>query len=205
VAAAPDRLDLLPTVGVLALQGDFAEHAACLRRLNIEPLEIRTPAQLFAVDGLIIPGGESTAMAKLMDIYGFREPIKAFATARKPVWGTCAGLILVADRLVGDRPEPLGLLPMLVDRNAFGRQMDSFETDLDIEGLDGGPFHGVFIRAPAVRETGKGVQVLARLDDGRVVAVRKEHVLGTAFHPELTQDLRMHRYFVDMVRQAVRP
>ena len=185
--------------GVLALQGDFAEHMAALRRSGADAVEVRTAAQLATVDSLIIPGGESTSMAKLMDAYGLREPLRELGRSGAPVWGTCAGLILLAERLTDDRPEPLGLMDMLVSRNGFGRQVDSFETDLDVLGLGGGPFHAVFIRAPVIVETGPPVEVLARLEDGRVVAARQGNLLVTAFHPELTRDDRLHSYFVEMM------
>ncbi len=187
------------TVGVLALQGDFAEHVVVLRRLGAETAEVRTARQLAGVDALIIPGGESTAMAKLMDAYGLRRPLREFGLSGAPVWGTCAGLIMLADRLIDDRPEPLGLMDMVVSRNGFGRQIDSFETDLDVIGLGGAPFHAVFIRAPIICETGPQVQVLARLDDGRPVAARQGNLLATAFHPELTPDDRLHAYFLEMM------
>ncbi len=190
---------MAPTVGILALQGDFIEHIAALQRLGVSTREVRTSAELADVDGLIIPGGESTTMATLMDIYGLREPLLAHARTGRPIWGTCAGMILLADRLVEDRPTPLGLMDMLVHRNGFGRQVDSFEADLELEGLSDGPVHAVFIRAPVVRETGPGVRVLARLDDGSIVAVQQGHLLATAFHPELTKDDRLHRYFLEMV------
>ena len=194
-----------PTVGVLALQGDFAEHASALRRVGVPSLEVRTPAHLEGVAGLVIPGGESTTMARLMDAYGLRKPLIDYAKAGKPIWGTCAGMILLADRVVEDRPTPLGLMELLVQRNGFGRQVDSFETDLPIEGLSDGPFHAVFIRAPVVCEVGPGVEVLSRMEDGSIVAVRKGPLLGTAFHPELTNDLRLHRYFMAMVEASAAP
>ena len=192
-----------PTVGVLALQGDFEEHLLALDAIGVPAEPVRTADQLAHAGALIVPGGESTSMAKLMDAYDLREPLQAFARAGKPVWGTCAGMILLADRLVEDRPQPLGLMDMLVRRNGFGRQVDSFETDVDVAGLDGGPFHAVFIRAPAVVETGPAVQVLARLDDGTVVAARQGNLLATAFHPELTTDRRLHALFVAMLATEV--
>lgn len=198
-------MSVKPTVGVLALQGDFAEHAAALLSLGVPTQEVRTAGHLAQVDGLIIPGGESTTMAKLLDAFGLRTPLIAYAQAGKPIWGTCAGMILLADRLVEDQPEPLGLMRLLVHRNAFGRQLDSFEVDLPVDGLDGEPFHAVFIRAPAVCEIGPEVQVLSRLDDGRTVAVRERHFLATAFHPELTNDTRMHGYFMEMVEATCVP
>ena len=188
-----------PTVGVLPLQGDFAEHMAALAAIGVSAAGVRTADELAGVGSLIVPGGESTSMAKLMDAYGLREPLRAFARDGKPVWGTCAGMILLADRLVEERPEPLGLMDVLVRRNGFGRQVDSFETGVDIAGIEGGPFHAVFIRAPAVVETGPGVEVLGALDDGTVVAVRERNLLATAFHPELTRDRRLHALFVEML------
>jgi len=188
-----------PAVGVLALQGDFAEHIAALRKLGADAREIRTAAQLNAADALIVPGGESTSMAKLMDAYELREPLREFARSGRPVWGTCAGLILLAKRLVEERPEPLGLMDVIVTRNGFGRQVESFETELDIASVDGGAFHAVFIRAPIVVEVGPGVETIAQLDDGTIVAARQDNLLATAFHPELTDDPRMHRSFLRMV------
>jgi 5'-phosphate synthase pdxT subunit len=185
-------------VGVLALQGAFAEHAARLTSLDAAVIEVRTAAQLADLDALVIPGGESTTMAKLMDVYGLREPIVDFAKAGRPVWGTCAGMILLADRLMEPEPEPLHLMNTAVQRNAFGRQVDSFEADIEVAGVAGGPFHAVFIRAPWVVEAGPDVEELARLDSGAVVAVRQANLLATAFHPELTVDNRIHRYFLDM-------
>jgi 5'-phosphate synthase pdxT subunit len=192
-----------PRIGVLALQGDFAEHVSLLGMLNVDAVEIRTADQLDNIDALIVPGGESTSMAKLMDIYGLREPLLHFARSGKPLWGTCAGLILLAGRLIEDRPEPLALMDMTVRRNGFGRQVDSFETDVEVEGIAGGPFHAVFIRAPVITEAGSGVQVLASLDGGTIVAARERNLLVTAFHPELTDDSRIHRYFVEMADAAV--
>ena len=188
-------------IGVLALQGDFAEHGHMLSRLDAEPVEVRQPSDMDGIDGLIIPGGESTTIGKLMVRYGFQEPIRGLAKAGKPLWGTCAGLILMA-RDVGRRQPVLNLLDITVERNAFGRQTDSFETDLEIEGLSGGPFPAVFIRAPVVRAVGPGVQVLSRLDDGTIVAVRRGRLFGTAFHPELTGDTRLHASFVETARHA---
>ena len=188
-----------PTVGVLALQGDFEEHLVALEAVGVPAAPVRTADQLAQVGALIVPGGESTSMAKLMDAYDLREPLRRFARGGKPVWGTCAGMILLAERLVEDRPEPLGLMDMLVRRNGFGRQVDSFETDVDVAGLDGGPFHAVFIRAPAVVETGPAVEVLATLADGTVVAARQGNLLATAFHPELTTDRRLHARFAAML------
>lgn len=187
------------TVGVLALQGDFQEHCAALQGLGASAVEVRRTDELDAVDALIIPGGESTSMAKLMDAYGMRAPLQAFPRSGRPLWGTCAGLILMASRLEEDRPEPLGLMDATVRRNGFGRQIDSFETELAIPGIPGDPVHAVFIRAPLIVETGPGVETLAALADGTPVVVRQENLLASAFHPELTGDARMHRYFLEML------
>ena len=187
------------TVGVLALQGDFAEHCASLDRLGSRAVEVRTARELEAVDALIVPGGESTSMAKLMDAYDLRVPLTEYARSGRPVWGSCAGLILLASRLAEDRPAPLGVVDMTVQRNGFGRQIDSFEVDLSITGIEGGPMHAVFIRAPRILETGPDVKPLAALDDGSVVAVRQGNVLATAFHPELTPDTRMHALLLGMI------
>ena len=189
----------VPTIGVLALQGDFAEHLAVLRTLGIDTREVRLPAQLEKLDGLIIPGGESMTMAKLMDSYALREPIRERVREGMAVWGTCAGLILLARELEDDRPEPLGLMDIDVARNAFGRQVDSFEADLPVAVLGEQPFHAVFIRAPVIKQLRNGIQELASLPGGRVVAARQERMLATAFHPELTDDTRFHEYFLSMV------
>jgi 5'-phosphate synthase pdxT subunit len=189
-------------IGVLALQGDFKEHEEILRNLGIETREVRLPKDLEGVDGLILPGGESTTLGKLSETFGLMEPLRRLA-GFTPMWGTCAGLIFMA-RDVGLRQNILGVLDVVVDRNAFGRQVDSFEEDLDVRGIEGGPFHGVFIRAPVVREVGEGVEVLCRLKDNRIVAVRSGHLMGTAFHPELTDDPRLHRYFLEIVASRSR-
>lgn len=186
-------------VGILAIQGDFLEHRQMLASIGVETADIRLPQQLDDIDGLIIPGGESTTIGQLIDIYGFREVLRDRAGSSMPVWGTCAGMIVMADRLLDRRPEPLGLIDIEVSRNAFGRQLDSFETDLQVKSVDGAPFRGVFIRAPVVTEVGDQVEVLARLDDGRPVAVRQDRLLATAFHPELTPDSRLHELFVRIV------
>ena len=192
----------MPRVGILAIQGDFLEHQAVLARLGVDAPEIRLPHQLDAVDGLIIPGGESTTIAQLIDIYGFRSVLREKVAEGMPVWGTCAGMIVLASRLTDHRPEPLGLMDIVVTRNAFGRQIDSFETDIEVDGLSGPPYRAVFIRAPVVREMGKDVTVLASLEDGRPVAVQQDRMLATAFHPELTDDPRVHDLFVGIVEGA---
>jgi 5'-phosphate synthase pdxT subunit len=189
----------LPKIGVLAIQGDFLEHREALARLGVESVEIRLPHQLDDVDGLIIPGGESTTIVQLIDIYDFREPLRRKAKAGMPVWGTCAGMIVISDKLTDHRPEPLGLMNIEVSRNAFGRQVDSFETDLEMRDLEGPPFRAVFIRAPVVNSVGEGVRVLATVNGGRPVAVRQGKMLATSFHPELTDDSRVHELFVRIV------
>ena len=192
----------MPVVGLLAIQGDFFEHRQALDNVGAETIEVRLPDQLDAVDALIIPGGESTTIVQLIDIYGFREPLVDKIKDGMPVWGTCAGMIVLADRLTDKRPEPLHLMDIEVSRNAFGRQVDSFEQDLEIDVLEGPPFHAVFIRAPAVNSMGEGVEVLARLQDGRPVAVKQDKMLATAFHPELTDDSRLHQLFLDIVQDS---
>lgn len=192
----------MPTIGVLAVQGDFLEHRQALARLGVEAPEIRLPHQLEDIDGLIIPGGESTTIAQLIDIYGFREALRNRARQGMAVWGTCAGMIVIADRLTDARPEPLRLMDIEVSRNAFGRQVDSFEADIEFQDIEGAPFHCVFIRAPVVNRVGASVRTLAALDDGRPIAVRQGKLLATAFHPELTGDSRIHELFARMASQA---
>ena len=190
------------TLGVLAIQGDFLEHIQTLDRLGVPSREIRMPGQLDEVDGLIIPGGESTTIVQLIDIYGFRTKLTEKVESGLPVWGTCAGMIVIADELTNHRPEPLHLMDINVSRNAFGRQVDSFEADLQIGGIEGPPFRCVFIRAPVVNSMGAEVRVLARLPDDRPIAVRQGNLLGTSFHPELTDDTRVHELFVKIVEDA---
>jgi len=189
-------------IGVLALQGDFHEHEQALRKIGVTAVEVRLPQDLEGLDGLIIPGGESTSIGKLATTFNLIDPLKRFANAN-PVWGTCGGLVFMAKEVGFDQPI-LGVLDMVVERNAFGRQVDSFEEDLHIKGIDGGPFHGVFIRAPEVKEVGPSIEILCRVEDGRIVAVRNGHLLATSFHPELTDDLRLHRYFIEMVAEKAR-
>ncbi len=186
-------------VGVLAIQGDFAEHIAVLKRLGVQGREIRLPHQLADIDGLIIPGGESTTLSRLMNIYDLREPITRMANEGKAIWGTCAGMIMMAKEITEEDPVPLGLMDIGVLRNAFGRQVDSFEQDLTINQLDQAPFHGVFIRAPAIIRIGQEVDIMASLPDGQPVAVCQHKLMATAFHPELTGDNRLHRYFLDLI------
>jgi 5'-phosphate synthase pdxT subunit len=189
----------LPRIGILALQGDVREHAIALLEVGAEPVEVRLPRDLVGLDGLIVPGGESTTMRRLIDLYGLRDPIVALATGGAPLYGTCAGMILLANRIAdGDEPV-LRLLDITVQRNAYGRQLDSFEADVEIPSLGDAPMHGVFIRAPIVSEVGPGVEVLARDSDGRPIAVRQGRVLATAFHPELTPDRRLHRLLLELI------
>jgi 5'-phosphate synthase pdxT subunit len=192
----------LPTIGVLAIQGDFLEHQQVLARLGIDAPEIRLPSQLEDIDGLIIPGGESTTIVQLIDIYGFRQPLTERVRSGMPLWGTCAGMIVIADRLRDRRPDPLRLMDIDVSRNAFGRQIDSFEEDIALEGIEGPDFRAVFIRAPAVNFMGDSVKVLAKVRDGRPVAVRQDRMLATSFHPELTGDDRVHQLFIRMVENS---
>ncbi len=191
-----------PRVGVLALQGDTREHLAALREAGAEAITVRRRGELDAVDALVIPGGESTTMSHLLREFDLLEPLRARLADGMPAYGSCAGMILLASEILdagapGREASPLNAIDMTVRRNAFGRQVDSFEGDIDFEGLDG-PAHAVFIRAPWVERVGPQVQVLARADD-HIVAVRQGKVLATAFHPEMTGDRRVHRLFVDML------
>jgi 5'-phosphate synthase pdxT subunit len=186
-------------IGVLALQGAFAEHIAVLCRLKVEALPIRLPQELIGLDGLIIPGGESTSINRLMLNYHLMAEIRNLAKNGLPVFGTCAGMILLAREIPDSDVEPVGVMDIIVRRNAFGRQKDSFETDLLIPVLGEKPFHGVFIRAPIIEQANGKAEILARLDDGTIVAVRQEKLLASAFHPELTNDLRFHQYFLSFV------
>ncbi|WP_051027174.1 pyridoxal 5'-phosphate synthase glutaminase subunit PdxT [Nocardia higoensis] len=197
-----------PTIGVLALQGDVREHLAALDSCGADAVLVRRVSELDAVDGLILPGGESTAISKLLQVFELLEPVRARLRAGMPAFGSCAGMILLASEVLDTRPDAQHLsgIDMTVRRNAFGRQVDSFETDLDFGGLDDGPVRAVFIRAPWVERAGADVQVLATVPEGpgagRIVAVRQGNVLATSFHPEVTGDLRVHRMFVDIVRAA---
>ncbi len=198
----------MTTIGVLALQGDFLEHASALRRVGAEAREVRSAEQLRALDGLIIPGGETTTLGRLMEDFHLHEPLRAFAHSGIPTWGTCAGMIALA-RHASDLPFPtLEAIDIEVDRNAYGRQVDSFEANLDVPALGAGPFHAVFIRAPVVTSAGEDVEVLATVQHDNEpptpVAVRQGAVLATSFHPELTPDTRFHEYFLDIVRSQGR-
>lgn len=188
-------------IGVLALQGDFAEHISMLKKLGVETAEVRLPKHLDGLDGLIIPGGESTTIGKLAVAYDLLDPLKEFGKTRA-IWGTCAGAIFLSKDIGRDQPL-LGLMDIKVQRNAFGRQVDSFETDLEIDELYKAtgtehPYHAVFIRAPIIESVGKKVKVLSALEDGRIVAAQEGHLLATSFHPELTEDTRFHEYFISL-------
>jgi 5'-phosphate synthase pdxT subunit len=186
-------------IGVLAVQGAFAEHIAILHQLGVEAIPVRLPQQFNGLDGLIIPGGESTSISKLMQDYNLMSELKALGENGLPIFGTCAGMILLASRTSDSEVKPLGLIDITVRRNAFGRQRESFETKLSIPVVGEKPFPGVFIRAPVIEQANGKVEILARLDDGTIVAARQGKILVSAFHPELTSDFRFHRYFLDIV------
>lgn len=198
----------MPKIGVLALQGAFIEHVHRLREIGAEAVEIRLPEDLDGVEALIIPGGESTTIGRLIDWYELREPITEMASDGKPVWGTCAGMILLAtdvDQSTRAQHQPLlELMDITVKRNAFGTQLDSFEADLEMPAISGEPMPTVFIRAPIVSRTGPDVEVLGTLSDGKIIAVRQNNLVATAFHPELTGDRRLHSWFVDLVVSSVK-
>jgi pyridoxal 5'-phosphate synthase pdxT subunit len=189
-----------PRVGVLAFQGDVREHLVALAAVGADPVEVRSLADLASVDGLVVPGGESTVIGKLAARYGLLEPLRARIADGLPVLGTCAGMIFLAREVEGPPQDLLGVLDVRVRRNAFGRQVASFEAEVDVKGVDGGPVSGAFIRAPWVAEAAPEVEVLAEVD-GKVVAVRQGNLLATAFHPELTGEVRLHRWLVDLVAE----
>lgn len=190
-------------IGVLAAQGAFAEHIKVLQQLNAEAVPVRLPRELKGMDGLIIPGGESTTISRLIAAYDLESEIKALVKQGKAIFGTCAGMILLSRDISGNTAKALNLMDIKVKRNAFGRQLESFETELAIPVLGEEPYPAVFIRAPLIEQCGDGVDVLAKLNDGTIVAARQGRLLVTAFHPELTGDLRFHRYFLDMVSGKV--
>ncbi len=188
-------------IGVLALQGAFREHLDTLAAIGVEGVRVRERADLEGVSGLILPGGESTTMRQLIERWGLRQPILDLAERGAPIFGTCAGMIVLSRDIVGDEPPILPLLDVSVQRNAFGRQLDSFEAELSVAILGDTPVHGLFIRAPVIERTGPDVDVLARLDDGRVVAVRERNVIATSFHPELAGETRFHRLLATMATE----
>ena len=193
-----NRRGFIVKIGVLALQGAFIEHEKMLNQLGAQTAQVRLPEHLDNLDGLVIPGGESTTIGKLATTYGLIDPLRDFAR-RKPTWGTCAGMIFLAKDIGNDRQPILGLMDVAVQRNAFGRQLESFEVDLDISVLNGNPFHAVFIRAPVITAVQDNVDVLSALNESQIVAARQGHLLVTAFHPELTDDPRLHEYFLSMI------
>ena len=192
-------------IGVLALQGAFAEHLTALHAIGVEAVEVRLPEHLDDVDGLILPGGESTTMRRLIDRWGMRGPILALADRGAPLFGTCAGMILLAREIAGGEEPILPLLDVTVERNAFGRQLDSFETELSVPLLGDRPVHAVFIRAPVIERVGPDVDVIARLEDGRIVAIRERNVIATSFHPELAAETRFHRLIAMMAAEHADP
>jgi 5'-phosphate synthase pdxT subunit len=190
-------------VGVLALQGTFIEHIGILQQLGVEAPPIRLPHELDTLDGLIIPGGESTTMLRLMQSFGLIQPIREMVQDGLPVWGTCAGMVLLAKSISNYEMETLDLMDMKIRRNAFGSQIDSFEVDLEIPAVGEEPFHAVFIRAPIVKDAKSGVKILSCLPDNTIVAARQNQLLACAFHPEFTDDSRLHRYFLNMISQKL--
>ena len=192
--------DRLARAGVLGLQGDFREHLDTFDRLGTTAVDVRRPDQLDDIDALVIPGGESTTIGKLAEQYGFIPKLRARVAAGMAVWGTCAGAIFIARDVPGHAHPLAALMDIRVRRNAFGRQLDSFEADLSVPVLGADPFHAVFIRAPLIERVGPDVEVLTRLDDGTIVAARQANLLATSFHPELTQDGRFHQYFLTLGR-----
>jgi pyridoxal 5'-phosphate synthase pdxT subunit len=192
-------------IGVLALQGAFREHLRILAAIGVEGVPVRLPHDMEGVAGLILPGGESTTMRQLIERWGLRQPILDLASSGAPLFGTCAGMIVLASEIAGGEPPILPLLDVTVERNAFGRQLDSFEADLAVPVLGDQPVHGVFIRAPVIARTGPDVDILARLDDGRIVAVRERNVIATAFHPELAGETRFHRLVAAMASEHEDP
>ena len=200
-----------PIIGVLALQGDVREHIRALTACGADVRPVRRPEDLEGLDGIVLPGGESTTIDKLSRIFGLREPLIKALEAGLPAYGSCAGMILLAKNVLDGTKDQqtFGALDITVRRNAFGRQVESFETDVDLDGIDGGPMHAVFIRAPWVESMDDGVEVLGAvvppgIAESKIIAVRHQNVLATSFHPEVTNDLRIHRYFVDLVRAAQR-
>ena len=193
----------MPKIGILAIQGDVKEHTLVLGEMGVEVVEVRLPDQLEDLDGLIIPGGESTTIIQLIDLYGLRTPLTSKIKLGLPVWGTCAGMIVLAGSLTDERPDPLHLMDIEVSRNAFGAQVDSFETFIVVKHIGEPKIRAVFIRAPIVTKVGKDVEILAKLENDMPVCVKDRNMLATAFHPELTQDTRIHEFFVDLVNKSI--
>ena len=193
----------MPKIGILAIQGDVQEHTLVLNQIGVEVAEVRLPDELDGLDGLIIPGGESTTIIQLIDLYGLRNPLISKIQSGMPTWGTCAGMIVLAGSLIDERPDPLHLMDIEVSRNAFGAQLDSFESFISVKHIGDSKIRAVFIRAPVVTKVGKNVEIMAKLDNGIPVCVRDQNMLATAFHPELTEDNRIHQYFVDLVNQNI--
>ena len=191
-------------IGVLALQGAFEEHLACLAQLKVEASEVRLQSELQGIDGLVFPGGESTTMARLMRDYGLTAPLRKLIRNGFPVMGTCAGMIVLSHKIADVGAPTLDVMDIVVHRNGFGRQVDSFETDIAIPAIGEPPFHAVFIRAPFIERVGDGVELLARLPDGTIIAARQRNMMALSFHPELTDDLRLHSYFLDIVRSSIK-
>ena len=193
----------MPKNGILAIQGDVEEHTSSLDEIGAEIQEVRLPEHLDELDGLIIPGGESTTIIQLIDLYGLRKPLISKIQAGMPTWGTCAGMIVLAGSLIDKRPTPLHLMDIEVSRNAFGAQIDSFETSISVKHIGDDKLRAVFIRAPVVTKVGENVEIMAELDNGIPVCVKEKNMLATAFHPELTKDTRLHQYFVDLVNMKL--
>jgi pyridoxal 5'-phosphate synthase pdxT subunit len=189
------------TIGVLALQGDFLEHIQTLQKIGVQTKEVRLPKDLEDIHGIILPGGESTTISQLLDVFELREPLRKKIQQGMPVWGTCAGMILLAKQVVQNNPTPLGVMDIIVNRNAFGRQINSFTVELNIKPLGERPILSTFIRAPLITQAEPSVEILATLEDGTIVAAQQDHMLATSFHPELTDDMRMHEFFIELVEK----
>lgn len=186
-------------IGVLALQGDYLEHQRILQILGISSTYIKTPDELTQIDGLILPGGESTTINKLLNYYNIKNPLKKLVQQGMPIWGTCAGMIIIANKIVQSTPKPLSLMNITVDRNAYGNQTESFEQLITFPIIGKQPFRSIFIRAPQIIDIGKTIQVLGQLPNNQPVAVKQNNILATSFHPELTNDYRIHEFFVNMI------
>tara|TARA_B100001146_G_scaffold211992_1_gene211077 strand:+ start:226 stop:819 length:594 start_codon:yes stop_codon:yes gene_type:complete len=193
----------LPKIGILAIQGDVKEHTLVLNKIGAEVVEVRLPDELEGLDGLVIPGGESTTIIQLIDLYGLRKPLISKIQAGMPAWGTCAGMVVLAGSLIDEKPDPLHLMDIEVSRNAFGAQINSFETFISVKDIGEPKIRAVFIRAPVVTKVGKNVEIMAKLENDIPVCVRDGNMLATAFHPELTQDTRIHQYFVDLANKSI--